>query len=92
MASLAYPLFALGSAGTGPIPSCSDPLMLRSGQETIMGIRMWVALASIAAAILVFCFAILGANMDPEGLPDRPASTGQIVRQAPPGPNTNTPR
>ncbi|WP_414474048.1 hypothetical protein [Microvirga sp. M2] len=57
-----------------------------------MGIRMWVALASIAAAILVFCFAILGANMDPEGLPDRPASTGQIVRQAPPGPDTAAPR
>ncbi|MEZ0171280.1 hypothetical protein [Microvirga sp. TS319] len=57
-----------------------------------MGIRMWVALASIAAAILVFCFAILGANMDPEGRSDRPTSTGQIVRQAPPGPPTTAPR
>ena len=78
-------------SGTACPRRCSVPLVLRSGRENIMSIRTWVALASIAAAILVFCFAILGANMDPEGLPSQPVK-GEIVRQVPASHQTAAPQ
>ncbi len=56
-----------------------------------MGIRAWVALASIGAAVIVFFFAIRGVHIDPEGAPDRAAGK-ETVEQIPSNPDTVTPR
>lgn len=56
-----------------------------------MGTRAWVALASIAVAVLIFFFAIRGVHIDPEGAPGRDASQ-ETIKQIPSNPDTATPR
>jgi hypothetical protein len=56
-----------------------------------MGTRAWIALASIAVAVLVFFFAIRGVHTDSEGAPGREASQ-ETIKQIPSNPDTVTPR
>jgi hypothetical protein len=56
-----------------------------------MGTRAWMALASIAAAVIIFFFAIRGVHTDPEGAPGRNASQ-ETIEQIPSNPDTVPPR
>ncbi|SCY77839.1 hypothetical protein [Microvirga guangxiensis] len=52
-----------------------------------MGTRSWVALASIAAAVIVIFFALRETHTDPEGAPGRAASQ-ETIKQIPSNPDT----
>lgn len=56
-----------------------------------MGTRNWVALASIAAAVVVLFFALRGAHSDPENAPGRAASQ-ETIKPIPSNPDTVQPR
>ncbi|WP_166802253.1 hypothetical protein [Microvirga pakistanensis] len=56
-----------------------------------MGIRAWLALASIAAAVVVFFFAVREVHTDPETAPGR-AANKETVEQIPSNPDTVAPR
>jgi hypothetical protein len=56
-----------------------------------MGPRRWIALASIALAVIVLGFAFTQVHMDPGAAPDR-AANKETVKQIPSNPDTVTPR
>jgi hypothetical protein len=56
-----------------------------------MGPRRWIALASIAAAVIVLFFALRGTYSDAENAPGR-AANKETVKQIPSNPDTVTPR
>lgn len=56
-----------------------------------MGTRSWMALASIAAAVVVLFFALRGVHTDAENAPGRAASQ-ETVKPIPSNPDTVVPR